>query len=518
MRTPWPHQSYATDEIVKAAQVRGSSTCISSPTGGGKTDILIESIKAVKQLGMKSQVFTHRRLLFEQVQRNIAAAGIQHGLRASGFRPDDTLPVQISSIATELARLKRQDTWSRFPADVLFIDEAHVNKGPAIEALIAECRAAGVAVVGFTATPVDLASIYDKLIVAGRNSDLRACRAHLAAHTYAPSEFDLRGLKPVAIGEDYSASKLAKRIMQPAVIGEIIKWYNILNPDRLPAIFFGPSVPCSLWACEQFNLAGIPAAHIDGTDLSFGETDEEGASITVQSTRERREEILAASREGKIKILCNRFVLREAIDMPWIYHAILGTAFGSLSSYLQAAGRLLRFFAAYDHKLLQDQGGNYWRHGSINADREWELTYTNKSMVEDREQRLRNKSEPEPIVCPKCAKVRQSGDRCPACGHKASRKSRMIIQLDGTLMPVYGDIFKPRRVQKRSDTEVKWEKIYYRMKRSGKTFKQAEGLFFRENRYWPPRDLPLMPLDEFDFGRKVADVPRDQLHRKGAAA
>ena len=149
--------------------------------------------------------------------------------------------------------------------------------------------------------------------------------------------------------------------------------------------------------------------------------------------------------------------------------------------------------------------------GSLNSDRVWDLTYGNNVHSGLREQAMREKWEPEPICCPNCAAIRQSGPKCPRCGFVATKKSRMVVQVDGTLKPMHGDIFKARPVSKRDDTERLWQRMYYRMKSSGHTFTQAEALFFVENRYYPPRDLPLMPLSDVDWFKKVEDVPRERL-------
>ena len=64
------------------------------------------------------------------------------------------------------------------------------------------------------------------------------------------------------------------------------------------------------------------------------------------------------------------------------------------------------------------------------------------------------------------------------------------------------------------DTQKLWDRTYYRA-RSQKwnaTFRQAAAMFFRENHYWPPKTLRLMPKDSGDWYRKVADVPYESLN------
>ncbi len=437
----WPHQSRGLDETIAAINAGENGLCVTAPTGAGKSRMMTEMIVWAKSVGRRVSLYTNRRALLDQTQRVLAKAGINHGIRAAGFKAQNHWPVQLSSIQTEIARVYRSKTWKLADSQLVLIDEAHQQGAEGAEQIIKDHKAAGAAVVGFTATPVDLAHVYDRLIVAGTNSELRACGAHVPCYTYGPDEPDARGLKLSAKTGEFTENSIRKAIMTKSIFARVLDSYHKLNPEQRPAILFGPGVAESIWFAEQFRAAGISAAHIDGDHVSYGETDDEGNPVLVKSDRDKRDEILAASERGEIKVICNRFVLREGIDAPWLYHAIFATAFGALSSYLQAGGRLLRSHPSLDHVILQDHGGNWWRHGSLNSDREWDLTWTNAIHAGLRAQDIRDKKEREPIVCPKCAAVRGSGNQCPKCGHIASGKSRMVVQTDGTLREMTGDIY-----------------------------------------------------------------------------
>ena len=83
---------------------------------------------------------------------------------------------------------------------------------------------------------------------------------------------------------------------------------------------------------------------------------------------------------------------------------------------------------------------------------------------------------------------------------------------DGTLREMTGDIFRPRKVDGRAEAVKLWERVYYRARNAGMTFRQAEALYARENDWrYPPMTLPLMPLDVADMNRKVRDVSRERL-------
>src|SRR5262249_48820070 len=123
------------------------------------------------------------------------------------------------------------------------------------------------------------------------------------------------------------------------------------------------------------------------------------------------------------------------------------------------------------------------------------------------------KCEPEPIHCPECGLIRSRGPVCPGCGHEAKRKSRFVVQVDGSLREHTGDIYRPRPVRYYDDTEYLWRRTYYQAKNSTNrmTFKQAVGWFFQKHHYSPPRDLALMPTSSYDWYLPVADVPVSKL-------
>jgi superfamily II DNA or RNA helicase len=247
-------------------------------------------------------------------------------------------------------------------------------------------------------------------------------------------------------------------------------------------------------------------AHIDGEECWVN-----GERYTGQA-RELRQQIISDVRTGRIEMICNRYVMREGIDIPELAHIIFACLIGSLTGFLQAGGRVLRAAPGKTNCVVQDHGGHWWRHGSLNADRHWELGQTAERLSQERMERLRNKEEPEPIVCPICAKARPSGKACPKCGHIADLKMRRVIEKDGTLKWHKGDIVKPRRVEQRSDTEKHWLSCYYRIKKRGGTLAQARGLFFHEHKYYPPEGLRMMPKERQDWYVKINAVPASALH------
>jgi superfamily II DNA or RNA helicase len=520
----WPHQRRGVDATLAAIEACQRRVCLTSPTGGGKTKMMGVLLREWLSQGLRALLLTNRRMLLEQISGVMRKAGLAHGIRAAGYYNDPDEWFQISSVQTERSRVLAKKRWELFPADRVLIDEAHLQSAATVRQLLGEYHARGAAYVGVTATPIGLGDLYDVLIQAGVPSELRACGALVMARYFAPDEPDTRNLKKLKIaagpGEDLS-EKAQRKLMGSVndrgeaderlhqLFGRVVDWYERLNPDRRPGILFAPGVRESIWFAEQFCGAGIPAAHIDGEHIWLD-------GRLQRSTPERRAQVLEMSRLRKIAVLCNRFVLREGIDAPWLSYGIFATVFGALQSYIQSGGRLLRACPGKLEALIQDHGGNYWRHGSLNEDRVWRLDYTAGRIAGDFEDRMREDPEQQPVRCPKCAMVSKwRGARCPACGYELprSRISRPVVQLDGALKEIRGDVYKPRRLYTRPNAAELWQKMYHRA-RSEKwdaTFRQAEALFCHEHGAWPDRGLPLFPRDKNLVGRRVRDVPADQL-------
>lgn len=496
----WIPQQRAIRQTTDAIEEGERRICLCLPTGGGKSRVACELIRDWLHVGYKVSLYTNRRMLIDQLIQTLKTFGLHHGVRAADHDDDRDRALQVSSIQTEASRVLKKKIWQLHEADRVIVDEAHLNSGAIAKTLLDLHVTAGAHVVGLTATPLDVGHVYDHLIIGGTNSELRECGALIPAMHYGPDEPDCSKIKKDTI--EFSENDVRKVMQVQKIFGRVLEWFNKLNPERKPSILFAPGVPESIWLAEELDNAGIAAAHIDGKTCVFH-------GKRYDSSKEIRDDILAASREGDVKIICNRFVLREGIDAPWLAHGIFATIFGSLQSYLQSGGRLLRSFPGMESVTIQDHGGNWWRHGSLNANRHWELGDEEATVQGLRSNRLREKVEAEPMRCPKCAKILMT-NRC-SCGFEITRRSRPVIQEDGTLKEHGGAIFKPRFTKMEPNTQQLWERTHYRCKNSGKTSNQARGLFFYENGYFPPDGLPLMPKNDRDWFRKIKDVPRSDL-------
>ncbi len=502
--TPWPHQLRGVQAVLRA-WLRGMRRLVlTSPTGGGKTRM--EQMLALDLLsrGRRVDLFTNRKILLEQLSQSLDGANIPHGIRASGYAHDPEHRLQVVSVQTDHARRART---LLNPGDVAIVDEGHLFNNPSSKAILERYRA----YVLVTATPLGLADMADELIVAGTPSELRQCGALVPAIHVGPTEPDLKQMKALREGQDLSENQQRKAMPPKLLWGSVLRWYHKTNPERRPSILFAPGVPESLWFARTLSENGIRSAHIDGEDVWLD-------GRLIPSSRQAREDVIGGSKDGSIQVLCNRFVLREGVDLPWLYHGIFATVFGSLQSYLQAGGRLLRAHPGLDSVVIQDHGGHWWRHGSLNSDREWGLDLTNESAYGMRADRLREKREREPWRCPSCATILMAR-RCAFCGYEGQKRCRAVLQADGQLREMVGEVFKPRRITKRKDGPKLWERMYWRSKteKGRRTFKAAAALFAMENDYgWPDPTWPFMPTNPMDWYRDVSIVPMDRLTHAGS--
>lgn len=509
-----PYQLRGIADVHAAIAEGKRKICLTSPTGGGKSRMVGTILGDYLAQGRPAILYTNKKMLTTQNADVLAGMGLDFGMRAAGHDTDYKQLLQIASMQTEHSRATKAKSRILHKADLVIVEECHVQMGPTALAILNKHHAEGAAIVGITATPLDIGEFYETLIVAGTNSELRACGMLVTAVHYGADEPDFKAMKQKEPeGENPGPAAQKKLIMTPTIFARVGHWYDKLNPEQKPSVLFGPGVNESLWFAEQFTKKGIPAAHIDGEDCWIN-------GKFYKSDDEARKAVADGSRDGSIKIVCNRFVLREGVNWPWIEHMILAYVVGSLQTYLQIGGRGLRASpeTGKTQLVVQDHGGAWWRNGSLNVDRVWDLDYTNAMIAGMRADRMRAKKESEPWRCPDCAQI-MTGKVC-ACGRVIPpKKSRPVVMADGELREMTGDIFRPRHIYKHPNGPAIWEKMYWRSRhgKGERTFRAAMALFAREAMErncgfaYPDPMWPFMPIDEKDKFRLCKDVPRERL-------
>ena len=535
MQNFWPHQIYGVSEVRRLMAAGRKRICLCSPTGGGKSKMMIQIAEDAMAEGKRVLQLASRRWLLDQLYTGLTSDGFDVRQMRSGVKDIGQRGYTLASIPTLTAR-------NLMPAaDVILVDEAHMNKADKAAELLNEYVDQGATIIGVTATPLELSHLYEDLILAGSRSDLRKCGALVPALVYSCGEMDTTDIKRTATGE-YAVGDIRKKIWTQAIYARVIEEHIKLNPELRPAILFAPGVEESVWFVDEYAKRGIRAAHIDGDDVYCD-------GIRSTSSQERRDDILAQLKTGEIKVVCNRFVMREGLDIPQLFHLILATPIGSILSHTQIVGRVLRNHPSLPTRdfgngqqrpycIVQDHGGSWWRHPSPNADMEdiWRQYYragSAKEVTDERMDALRNAQEnqADPLTkevgyeCPNCHAVQDfpRHGNCYACGHDMKgKRRRTVIQRSGELKEVTGLPIKRAKQANLPDVAAAFERAYWAAKKKKASSRQAAAWiqtghlrgFEHLKGCQIPKNLPFMPANRADMSRMVNSVPMADLIRK----
>lgn len=351
----WPHQQRALDESRINAKNGMINQCIVSPCGGGKTLVMMTIALACAAAGKTVYIYTHRILLTNQIINDFLNAGEDFGVVGAGFSKyyNPSAKIQICSLQTVHRRISGF-RWEIPDPDVVIVDEAHQQVAVTATEIFGKHQESGAIRIGFTATPVGIGGLYDALVDGGRYSEMIACNAHVPVECFGPDRPDLSQLKPMASGEFSEADN--KRINRvPTIFGSVYDNWRLLNPFENPTVGFAPGCAESQWFVDEFKKKGVPCAHIDADRVVMVARGANGVLQTYEyaSSMEARDAVLEGSKNGTFKIVWNRFVMREAINVPEWQHAIAATSMGALSSYLQSIGRILRYHSSMTKACLK---------------------------------------------------------------------------------------------------------------------------------------------------------------------
>jgi DNA repair protein RadD len=518
----WPHQKRGLDMAREAIKEGCRSMCLVAPPGAGKTVLLSNIAIPAAERGKTTFIYTHRIMLTKQMAGVFSKMGANIGIIASS-RPDEYNPdakIQIASIQTVHARMKSKQRYEWPKADIVIVDEYHANTESTCKAVyqMHEQENEKVVRIGFTATPTGLKDVCQRLINAGTYGEMLECKAHLPVHCYGPDRPDLSQLKPMKSG-DFSSEDDCRINRVPTIFGRVYEYWQRLNPNALPAVGFAPGVPESKWFVHDFMQKGVACCHIDAARSVFVRPNSKGELEwkEYETDDSTRAEALDGVTDGRYKILWNRFLMREAVDAPALFHCITATSMGSVSTYLQSTGRVLRYYKDYDHVVYQDHGGNLDRHGLPNVERNWSIDCTNSSIHQEevKERQKKKGDDAEPICCPRCSAYRLHGPQCHSCGYMHDKSVRMVRQLDGTLVKKTGRVV-PHKAPKVETDQSRWDGLFWAGKNSKKehppTFAQMSHIFKKKYGYELPSNLRnIPPKNSLAWSRAIKYVKRREL-------
>lgn len=395
------------------------SILITAPTGSGKTMLSAHMLKTAASRNMPAWFIVHRRELIKQSIRAFNDVNVPHGIVASNFMEAKRLPIQIASVQTLIRRLKRY----REPKLIIYDECHHCAAGSWKKIMQAFPNAYSI---GLTATPqrldgTGLGNFFQK-IVHGPSVSWLIENGFLAPYRiYAPPHVSTDGLHS-RMG-DFMKEELNALVDRPTITGDAIKHYRRLCEGKR-AVVFCVSIKHSQHVVEQFNAAGIPAAHVDG-----------------ETNIEERDRAIRRFEAGEIRVLSNVELFGEGFDLPAMEAVIMLRPTQSLGMYLQQAGRVLRPSPGKHEAIILDHAGNCERHGLPDEERNWELTM-------DKCTKKSNGDNISVKVCPSCFAAQFSGKpECGYCGYTFPIQSREIEQKEGELVEVDPATLRRKRMQ-----------------------------------------------------------------------
>jgi len=359
-----PYQLHAVAQA-RALMAEGKrSICLVAPTGAGKTCVSAHIIHSALAKNRRVLFLAHRRELIDQCAAKLRDLGIwNYNVVLSGHPQsrNPAAPMQIASIQTLIRR-------EYPPADLVIVDEAHHSAAGQYQTLLANYPDAYV--LGLTATPErldgkGLDGIFHDLLEVATVPELIDSGFLVAPTCLGPSQEMAAQLKAtlatvkVRCG-DYAEGALGDAMDNATLVGDIVShWQEWATGQR--TIVFAASILHSQHIIQQFQDAGVAAAHLDGG----------------MATPER-ERILAAWRRGDIQVVSNCQILTEGFDFPELSCCILARPTKSVALYLQMVGRVLRTAPGKSGALILDHAGNILEHGPPHINRVWTLQGASK--------------------------------------------------------------------------------------------------------------------------------------------
>ncbi|SAL03251.1 type III restriction enzyme, res subunit [Caballeronia fortuita] len=410
---------------------------IQSATGSGKTALATFIADATQQRGGTVNFICHRAELVEGTSKTFHKFGVHHGFVASGMPMNGNALVNVCSIDTLKTRLMVVKE-----PKVAIWDECHhmgAKGWQLVQAAWPNAKHIGLSATPWRLDGTGLGDFFDVMVMGPSVAWLIENGFLSQYRVYAPHAPDMKGAKK-SMG-DFAKGDAEARMDKPKLTGDAIAhWRRHANGMR--TVVFAVTIAHSKHIADQFNLAGIAAAHLDGG--------------TPKGERKRIIQDYAA---GRILVLCNVDLFGEGFDLASIAGCdvtidcvMLMRPTQSLSLFLQMVGRALRPALA-KIAIILDHAGNTSRHGFPDDEREWSLEGREKGKGGKKPE-----GPPPPITCDHCfMQIRRPlPEQCPSCGKRLFAEARLPDADDGELQEVTeADKRRIRAELKREEAEAK---------------------------------------------------------------
>ena len=349
----YPHQTLARDNVMAGWNGGKSAQLAVIPTGGGKTEIGLGTLKAELAGGTMTRALwlAHTDVLVKQPPARIARhwpsltdCGIVQG------KVNESQHMLTFGTRQTLAMPQRMKEVLKYgEISHLVIDEAHHAPSKQYQDIIEALKAVNpdLRVLGITATPTrsdgqGMVTVFDEVALALDLMDLipqylvppigKAIQTgiHLANAKSYVNEY----------GDRVFSRKSVSNVFETDNCFELVVESHREFGEERKGIAFTATIDSAHRLAKLFNKAGISAVAIDGT---------------IKGTE--REAIITDTRAGRYEVLVNCQVLTEGFDWPAasVVHIVKRTR--SVGPYLQMMGRGLRLWPGKADCLILDYVG-----------------------------------------------------------------------------------------------------------------------------------------------------------------
>lgn len=384
---------------------RNAKPVVVLPTGAGKSWVLAQlATDAVRRWNARVLVVSHVKELLEQnaEKLHLVDSSLDVGVYSAGLgRRDIEHDVIVAGVQSIYKRAAELNCTRAF--NLMIVDEAHLipESGDGmyrqliddLQKINSRCR-----LVGLTATPYRLTSG----TIVGPDKQFNSISFEqpvldLIEAGWLSRPTSKRATRPVETSDlairngEFRSTEMQDRFM--SVFVESGNEFLAATSDRKSVLVFCSGVEHANALAEWIESLG------NSCEIVVGDTDPE-----------KRDDILARFKAGRVKYLVSVDVLTTGFDAPNIDAIVLLRSTMSPGLFYQMVGRGLRKTETKDSFLVLDFGGNVERHGPID-----QLKPPRDRSILD----SGSASEPPVKACPQCNTfTHAAAKRCDECGHE----------------------------------------------------------------------------------------------------
>lgn len=410
MIEPRPYQQENIDDIRAHFRAGVRSVLWQSPTGSGKSTATAYVVAHAKRRETRTMFLCHRDELLKQVSEAFMLQDIDHSYIAAGYPYNRNSRVHICTVGTLARRLHKVPR-----PDFVIWEEAHhiaARTWAAIFLAFGDARHLLLSATPYRLDGKGLAN-FAHVMVRGPSVRWLIDHGYLSEFKiYAPpAGFSLEGVHTRA--GDYAKDELASVVDKPTITGDVLSHYQKLAPGQR-FLMRGVSIQHSEHLAAQFNAAGIPCVHMDGT-----------------TSPDVRRMHMRDFRDGRLLGISNVDLFSEGLDCPGIECLIDVRPTQSLTLAMQFWGRGLRPSEGKSHVTILDHPCNAGRFGLPDEEREWRLE------GDATHERKRGDTVPRIRQCGFCyAANKATAKVCVECGTAFPIKPRVVRETDGELTEI----------------------------------------------------------------------------------